>query len=349
MLILSGVALLVIVVSLLMVIFLSGNKLDLVIGNEPVTEDEFIQVMNKEKYEVTKYFYREYGAEVNKEFWTSSFDGESPYKMLADNTIDTLLHNRANYEIAKENNYIDDVGYEALLERFERENTDRAEKTKNNEPVYGLQEYPLDLFIEYEKDALQKMYINDQSVQGNDISVEDGMAYYDDNKDKSFTKFDDFELEYVTIRYDVEELDEKEVREFEQDLITIYKDLDDGKTLEQIITDEYEYLQPYFYKEKVLSEEVSGKSRELADIFELSKDLKVGESTQVINENEALYLIRCIDRVEYDYLSYDEVKDNIFKSLRESNFEQMIQTKARELEVTSNIEKVYAFTKKETK
>lgn len=322
------------------------NKLQLSIGGEQITEEEFTLAMNDEKYDVSKYFFKEYGAEVDKDFWTKDIGSEAPYKKIADNAIDSLLYVHANYELAKENGYITDSGYDALLERYTKENEERARKIENNEPVYGLKVFPLDLFIEYEMDALQKIYINEQSTLGTDITTEEGLAYYDENKDKSFTKYDDLNLEYIKIRYDLLELDEDKVNKIEKDIISIYKDLDENISIEQNLENDLEYLKEYFHKEEIKSEEISAKSRDMDDIFELSNNLKEGESTQVINQNETLYLIRIIDKVENDYLPYEQVKDNIYKALREINFENMVQEKMQEMEIVADMDNVYSFAKK---
>lgn len=329
------------------ILITNNNKLDLVIENESITPNEFIQVMNDKKYEVTKYFFKEYGANVNKDFWTSEYDGESPYKMLADNTIETLLHNHSNYIIAKEHGYLTDIGYDNLMKRFELENKDRADKIANNEPVYGLAEFPFDLFIQYEMDSLQKMYINDIDNEGMDLSKKEGISYYDENKNSLFVKYDDIELEYINIYYDLLELEDDEVRKLENDLSNIYKEMSEEETLEDIVLNDYEHLQQYFNYEDISSEEITAKAKMIGDIIDLAYDLQKGESTQVINQNGSLYLIRVIDRVEYGYLPYEEVRDIIFKTLREKKFDEIVENKIQELTVTVDMKQVYSFTKKQ--
>lgn len=327
-----------------------NNKLELTIGDEVVPKEAFIHAMSNEKYDVTQYFYKEYGAEVDGGFWERSYDGEVPYEMLADETLDTLSYEHAIYELAKERGYLTAIGYDNLLKRFERENNDRAKKVQNGEPVYGLAEFSLDLFIEYEMNTLEKMYTNDLENEGMNISKEAGKKYYDENKDKLFVKNDDIEIEFIKIYYASLELKENEVNKLESDLKSLFKELtkETETTLESLIGD-HESLEPYYQSTQVLSEEYSARAQEMGDVLELSADLDSGESTQVINQNGSLYLIRCIDREKHDYLSYDLVEDNILKKLRERNYGSMIADRAKDISVNGDMQRVYAFTKEQLK
>ena len=117
----------------------------------------------------------------------------------------------------------------------------------------------------------------------------------------------------------------------------------------QKLVAENEMLSPYFSHEELLSSEVSSKAKEIGDVLELGYELKIGESTQVVDENGALYLVQCTAKNDYDYFTVDEVKDNINKELREQHYNSMIEKKAEDLEVDGDMKKVYDFTKKHIK
>src|SRR5699024_4286656 len=320
------------------------KKLDLMIGNEEISEEEFIRAMNAETDDVTQYFFAKYGAQVNEDFWLKEYEGETPYKMITENTIESLLLIRAAYEIAKEKGYVDSLNYNDLLERFEEENKERARKIENGEPVYGLEEFPLDLFIEHEMDRLQKMYMSDTTNESMSISEEEGRKYYEANKERMFVKNDDFEIEFIKIYYASLGLEDGKVDALKGDLNAVYEDLTDDQTLSSIV-ENFPSLKPYYEHMEIMSEEVSSRAREIGDVLELAVELEDGESTKVIDQNGCLYLVRSIERVENDYEPYESVKENIFKILREENYDQIIAEKAEELDVNGDMEKVYAFTK----
>lgn len=346
--VISGIVITFVIAILITPGMAKSNDLELSIEKEKIPEEEFLHVISSEKHDVTQYFFREYGAEVDENFWEQEYEGEYPYRMLVDNTLETLKKIHATYEIAKEKGNIDEAGFEALKERFELVNSDREKKIKNGEPVYGLAEFSLDVYIEYEMDELQKMYVNDPDNEGMSLSEKEGRDYYEKYKDRMFVKNDDMELEYIQIYYAALELEDNEVDSLEKDLLEISKNLSNGMTMDSLVTD-YENLQPYYQHEDILSEEVSARSKEIGDVLELAEDLEKGKSTQVINQNGSLYLIRCIDRVNYDYVPYEQVENYIFKTLREENYDQLVADKAKQISVSGDMAEIYGFAEEQLK
>ncbi|CQR47244.1 hypothetical protein BN1058_01551 [Paraliobacillus sp. PM-2] len=338
----------VIIVGVILIVFImNGNKkLDLVIGDEKIQKEEFLQAVSKEKYGVTQHFYKNYGAEVDSDFWEQQYDGELPYKMVTENAIDSLKYIHATYGIAKEKGYVEAINYNDLIQRFEQENQMRAEKIKNGEPVYGLAEFTLDLYLEYEMDGLQKMYTNDLDNEGMTIPEEEAKSYYHANKDKMFVKHDDITIEFIKIYYAALELGQSEVDMLKSDLMNLSKNLTDNKTIQSLLPN-YPSLESYYKDIEILSGEVSARAKEMGDVLQLAEGLAIGNSTQVIDQNGSLYLIRCKDRVDYDYTPYDLVRDNVLKILREEKYNQIVKEKVKQLNVQGNMDEIYAFTKEQ--
>ncbi|MFJ7934606.1 hypothetical protein [Sporosarcina sp. NPDC096371] len=322
-----------------------SDKLGLVIGQEEILQEEFLQAMSNEKYSVTQYFHNKYGAEVTKDFWLKDFEGESPYQMVADQTVDALTATQAVYEIAKDKGHLETMGYSDLLERYELENKTRETKISNGEPVYGLAQFTLDLYKEYEMNTLEKLYTNELDNEGMDISDEVGKQYYEENKEKLYVKNDDMEIEFIRAYYGILDVDESEIKALRDDLQSLSKEMSDVTTIGDLV-DTYENLKPYYQHLTITSEEFSSRGREIGDVLELAMELESGEMTHVIDQNDSLYLIRSIDRVHHDYLAYEEVKDNILKVLREQKYEEIVAKRAEELSVSDDREKLYSFTKK---
>lgn len=332
------------IAAIMLVFFLTRPPvLQLSINGEKVDQDEYLHVMNNEVYDVTQTFTTEYGANVDSKFWETDFYGKVPYRVLADHTIEKLKHLRAVYGLAEEKGYIDSAGYQALLTRFENENSSRKQKIENGEPVYGLSEFTLDLYMEYEMDAIQKEYCSDLNNQGMQLSEEEINAYYEENKDILFRKDDDIELSYIKIDPVLEGFDESQMETFEQELENLYKQVDENSPMSSVITGS-QLLFPYYHSQKVLSAETAAQSKAIGDVLELAAELKKGECTQVIEQNGTLYLIQCTDRVEYDYLPLEEVKDNIEKNLREQHYNELIAERAQNAVLEGNLEDVYTFT-----
>lgn len=340
----------VIVISLLGIIMLVKNnsKINIKISDVKITEDEYIRAANNKKYEVTQYFTQKYGAKVTSDFWQEEFEGESPYEMLADRTMDELLRIHSIYEIAKDKGYVDSAEYEDFITRFNSENEKREEDIKNGKTVYGLSKYTEDLFLEYETDQIQKAYCNDLNNEGMEILLEDGQRYYDDNKDALFTKNDDFELSFVKVYYEALNLPEEKVKDIKNRMIEVSKKIDSSNSLLSLAEND-ELLKEYFNHENILSAELSSKAKVMGDVLDISMELKKGDITQVLDQNGTLYLIQCIDRVDYDYIPFEEVKDNVNKVLREERYDDIVANSAKNLETSMDMNKVYKFTKNNLK
>lgn len=326
----------------------SISNLKLEIEGVDISKDEYIRAMNSKKYDITQYFIKEYGAKITKNFWEEEFNGEYPYKMLADSTIDELVRIHSIYEIAKENGYVYSAKYEDFINRLENENRTRAENIKNGKPIYGLSKYSEDLFLEYETDQLQKNYCNDLSNERMEITNNEGKEYYDKNKDRLFIKNDDFELAYVKVYYGYLELDDEEVKNIKKHMIEISKKIDDNNSLTSLVEND-EVLKEYFTNETILSEELSAKAKIIEDIIEISMELYSGDVTQVLDQNGCLYLIQCINRIDYDYIPYEEVVDNVKKALREEHYDDIVAKRAEGLKVIKDDNNVYNFTKNNIK
>ena len=144
-----------------------------------VGREEYLRAMKDVRYDVTIYFGSNYGAAEEDGFWTEEYDGEIPCRTLTDEAVERLIYLHSVYALAEEKGYIDDAGYDALVERLENENASRNEKIEAGEAVYGLSEYSMDLFIEYEVSGFKERYCNDRANEGMDLTEDEIREYYE--------------------------------------------------------------------------------------------------------------------------------------------------------------------------
>ncbi len=250
----------------------------------------------------------------------------------------------AVYGLAKEKGYIEDSSYDAFLKRWEMENQLRKEKIENGEVVYGLSEYTLDLYREYEMDSIQKSYCNDIANEGMEVTDSDRAQYYESYKD-SYQRTDDRIFDYIKIPYTEQGLDEDTVKELKNSLTSIYKNMDGEHSLKELAKDN-ELVSPYLAHADITSEELRSYSRNIGDILEYGWELEEGESTAVLDEYGILYLIECTGRSKNDPVSIEEVKDNINKTLREERYEKIIEERAKDIRAEGDMERIFFFMKK---
>ena len=113
-----------ITISILLIITIffirSRNSLGIEISGIEVYENEYINIMNKQKYSISQYFAEKYEAKITNDFWKEDFNGEVPYKLLADKTIEKLIRIHSIYNVAKEKGYIDSEEYKDFLARLNK-------------------------------------------------------------------------------------------------------------------------------------------------------------------------------------------------------------------------------------
>lgn len=325
--------------------FLLRGKFDLKIHGREISKEEYLYVMNQQIYSVSNELTEGTDIQIDRSFWDTERDGIVPYKRLADATVEKLKYYRAVYETAVEQGYVDYPDYEHMLKRMEAENDARAAKIEKGDAVYGLSRFSAELFMEYEMDSFQKKYCENLENEGMQITDEERRQYYEEHKDALFQKNDDLTLDYVKIPYMEEGADEARKDTLFKELTAVYKKMDASHTLGEIVSGN-ELLKPYLYHEELLSGEVSAKAKAMGDVLELGYELDPGEPTQVADENGVLYLIQCTEKTDYDYLPMEEVKDNITKELREQSYNAIIEKKSLDLEVSGDMEYVYALTLK---
>ena len=167
------------IIAAIIVLFPQKDSFSLKINDNEISKEEFLAAAAQKRYEVVSYFSEKGGGNVDAKFWEEAVGGELPYEKLTQEAIEELKYFYAVYDMAKEKGYVEDGSYSALIKRWEEENHFRKDKIEKGEAIYGLSEYPLDLYLEYEMDSIQKSYCDDLENEGMEVTEEDRKQYYD--------------------------------------------------------------------------------------------------------------------------------------------------------------------------
>lgn len=327
------------------VVFFAGrDRFSLTIDGNEISGEEFLEAAGRKKYEVVNDLKEKGSSDVDSGFWEREINGEIPYEELAKAAINDLKYFHAVYDLAEEKGYIEDGSYEAFLNRFEEENRLRKEKIEKGEAVYGLSEYTLELYREYEMDSIQKSYCSDIENEGMEVTDTDRQQYYLEHED-SYQRADDRTIDYIKIPYMEQGMDENQVKDFKNCLTGIYKNMDQEHSLADLAGAE-EMVSSYLAHADITADELRSYSRSISDVLEYAWELEAGESTAVLDENGSLYLIECTERSENEPVSIEDVKDNINKALREERYDKIIEERMENAEVKGDMERIFFFMKK---
>lgn len=322
-----------------------GGSMRLSIDGVPVTEEEFRRMMNAQTYQVSKDLSEEYGLQTGGGFWLSVTGEVQAYRVLADRTVEALKQHRALYGLARERGYVEDISYEALLRRVERENADREAKIARGEAVYGLSSFTTDLFLEYEADAIRTRYCDDPANPGMDIPEAELRSRYEATRETRFHQDDDLSVTYMKIDYERQGLSQAEQARLREKLETLR--LESGPLYELAAADPE--LAPYVVRRELTSADYRAASREIPEILDLAHGLAEGERTAVTDEYGVLCLVECTARIPGGYIPYEDAMSYLQKDLREEAFDALIAQKAAEAQITGDMESVYQFTEQAVK
>lgn len=123
------------------------------------------------------------------------------------------LYAEACLSFAQKIGLIDDNSFERVALRCEKENEKRRVALENGEIVYGLKQFTLPIYLDYELTRIKLDFASEKQVIKNnynykEITKDDLLNFYNNNKDL-FTRYHGEEISFC----DAEEVIYKKIRE----------------------------------------------------------------------------------------------------------------------------------------
>src|SRR5262249_25515755 len=119
------------------------------INGEPIIAEELRARLIVERASVSQYFQDRYGASVSAEFWTSTFGGETPIKVLGRRALDGLVRTKVQIVLMRDHGIVPDATYAAFLRNWRHENQRRREVLSGGGSVYGPQQFSEESYYAY--------------------------------------------------------------------------------------------------------------------------------------------------------------------------------------------------------
>ena len=174
------------------------------INGSEVSQEEYLAAVDAVEYDTKMEIQEEYDTPYGEDFWEKEYPDGYGYEILAENAEGWLKYG----------------SYEAAVKRWEADQESRAEKTAKGEVVYGLREYPLDVYISYEISMLKETYCNDYDREGMDLTEEEIQEHYESREWIFDESEENADLETARIAV------ERELREQKYDEIIAQKEQD---------------------------------------------------------------------------------------------------------------------------
>lgn len=131
----------------------------LTVAGLEVDAGELSLVMKEHIAEVSSYFAKEHGTDVQGEMWYGVYGGECPIEMLKELAAEELLSMKTEQKMFLEYGIVQDVSFSSFLTDLEQENAGRKETVSRGGVVYGPVEYgPREYYYYLHSMRLQKLY-----------------------------------------------------------------------------------------------------------------------------------------------------------------------------------------------
>ncbi len=303
---------------------MNQSSFDLKINDQQVSESLYQTLLQSHVGDITSEVYQEYGLDVDDKFWESKVNDTTPLEMIKERVHEQLLMMEANYTVARNCGYDVKGGLVTLEERMIEENESRKNKIENGEVVYGLKEYSLLLFANYDIEQIEEA-----CVQMMNVSTQDAKNYYDEHLDL-YVDEDHKVFDVIEIYYAIDENLLSNYDELYQELISIQKQLKQGKMLHELESKFNDYK--YVVDTKTMDLDFDG------DIMDLAYDFKEHQVSEVIDQNGTLYLIQCRSVKKGELLNFVDVDQDIVLQLKQEAYQELVNEAYQDLKITTSMD-----------
>lgn len=300
------------------------------VNGVPIETREFEAALMAERIGVISYFQTAYGAEYDNRFWNTLYGGENPIEILRDKALATCVRNKVQQIAAIKSGILDAEGasYTTFLQRLTDENNRREEAVTRNEVIYGPTQYEEQDFYSYLLSNVANK-LKEQLASGELApTTEELETFYDRKKDQVFMKSAYIKANKVVVPLQSDgnssiQLAEKiranaiQLQSLKQAVKKLDRDL---QVTEQEFDDQSNRNDNKYFPE----------------ILEEVTVLLPGEVSEVIPLPEGNVLLEVVERREYGYVSYSDVKDQVRSMLFDEKYASWLEKEIKQAQVKVN-------------
>lgn len=299
------------------------------IDGVPVTLAEYERAVRRNRPRVLNHFFPQFKTCETPEFWTTSFAGEIPLELLKQTALDESVMVKIRQMIAKDYDVVQDISHKAFLEQLAAENERRAKAIAGQQVVYGPVRYSEDAYFEYYMTRLaaavkQKL---EQEERRRATCEQTLWNYYCSCRTElylnpGYVKVYSITVSYLNADRQIDPVAQEHTRkrleqakarlEWGMPFIEITQDYADQRKIQELT----------FYLE-------NDRHNLRSPVARTAAGLRVGEISEIVEENGSLYLLCCVEKTEpyTEYLPYEQIRDRVLNDYIASKYEQLIQAR----------------------
>jgi len=303
----------------------TDQNIILTINQHKVTIDEFNVFLQDSKAITISYFQNKYNAEYNKDFWQTSFQGETPIEHLKNRALKKLKEYKVEQIMMLEEGVVEEINHQYFLKAYGEENLLRQQKLNSNEPIYGPKQYQALEYFQYSHTLNRQKLIDKLVLEARKEHTEEFFeSYYEKIKTKYFKKRNRFDYEQIVVQKT-----EESKQQFDKLLyLTSKEPLSTEEAIKRVdleATIEQKHLDMgLISRDDVLN----------TFLFESFLELKAGEFMELLPDYEQHDITYRLKHIYDDgYEKYEDVKNGIPQYYIQELLEQRLRESINQAEV----------------
>ena len=296
-----------------------------------ISRDEFMLHFNKNISLTTNYFYQNYKAQIDNDFWEKSFEGEVPIDYIKEKTIDRIVQIKIVHQLAVEHGLLKPFTYYDIVKWWNMHNGERKKKLEKGGVIYGPVQDSFDNYYEYfylNLGIKLKDYLNQSLFNVSDSILKE---YYENIKQEYFSYTPSVEVEYIEYPYDAS-MDITAIQDTMERLKEIALEDDSLKSAIGIVPKTYYQQASYSDTISIIGEDNPDHERKMFATQLSPDEVKVFHS----KEHRTFYLMKCLSRDQDEIYSFEKVKKDVIWYYQKKQYDDLIDSLKQKTVVSFN-------------
>ncbi len=269
---------------------------------------------------------------LDETFWTTERDGQTPAAWLKQRTLKDCVRIKVELGLGKRYGLIPDTSYAAFLKALDRENERRRVALARGEPIYGPEQYGEREFFVYVMSNLRLAVANKLAEEVPPPSEEELREFYETVKGEHFRLDDEVKIQGIKVTpKGTESAAQAAARTRLEEARKRLESGDDIHAVAAEYDDEGKVRQWTFGPAAAPI-----RTRWRAELRDTALAMHEGELRQLTGMENALYLMKCVERRPSGHRPFEQVKDAVALLHLQRKYEDMVDKRVKSARVEIN-------------
>ncbi|NOU62703.1 hypothetical protein GC096_01415 [Paenibacillus sp. LMG 31461] len=284
------------------------------VNGEPIRVSEFMLIMNNNYVAKTyNYFTNKYGVKDYQDFWSTRYGNEKPIDYAKSLTLKEWIRIKSEQILMKQYGVVSDMTYESFLNELEKENNRRKTAVENKQVIYGPVEYSEYQYFShiFTNDVIElKKILGKEKFKMTENELKDA---YEQLKEKYFRESYDIKVEKISM---------KKSEHADEIMRELQRSLGQADSFEKLKSNDKDIV----FGTQTFNETTAKTDYDVnPQLLIEAQQLSVGDISDIIEENNTLTIIKCMESKERGFQEYDQVKEQVNDRILEEKYEDLVQ------------------------